>query len=289
MTSIFRVMPVIGAIALAVAALVVGAAHATVQAIGSNGTASTERLPDLDQEAPSYLDVKVVASASGRSYRLGFRSAVRNIGAGPLIVEGSRADTSMPLMRVDQLIERAGEPAAVVPDVGQMRYVVSPDHRHWHYLQFDRYALQRYELRRASGNEAVVADQKTGFCLGDRYRAVKGVPPAMAPQPAFTGRCGLGDPRRLRMREGISVGWGDDYKAFLEGQDLPLDGVPNGRYLLVHRVNADGHLRESSYANNAASVLFDLNWRGGQPYLLVLAVCPDSDRCTTERPGASPS
>jgi hypothetical protein len=82
------------------------------------------------------------------------------------------------------------------------------------------------------------------------------------------------------MREGISVGWGDDYKAFLEGQDLPLDGVPAGQYLLVHRVNADGHLRESSYANNAASVLFALAWRSGHPYLRVLAVCPDSDRCT---------
>src|SRR5258705_1941891 len=101
---LFRVMPVLAAIGLAVAALVGGAAHATVQAIGSNSTASTERLPDLDQEAPSHLDIKVAMSSSGRSYRLGFRSAVRNIGAGPMIVEGSRDDTATPFMRVNQLI-----------------------------------------------------------------------------------------------------------------------------------------------------------------------------------------
>jgi hypothetical protein len=281
--AVLRVVPML---ALGVAMLIGGAAT-TVQAIGPHATVSTERLPDLDQETPSHLAVKLVASASGRSYRLGFRSAVRNIGAGPLIVEGSRRDTTTPFMKVVQLIDRkGGEPRAVVRNVGLMTYVVSRDHRHWHYLQFDRYELQRYELRRAGSNEAVVADRKTGFCLGDRYRAATGPLPAASPQPAFRGRCGLGDPGRLRMREGISVGWGDDYKAFLEGQDLPLDGLRDGRYVLVHRVNADRGLKESSYANDAASVLFDLRWRGGQPYLRVIAQCPDSDQCTSE-PGAS--
>jgi hypothetical protein len=268
-------------------AMLIGGAATTVQAIGPHATVSTERLPDLDQEVPSHLAVKVVASASGRSYRLGFRSAVRNIGAGPLIVEGSRRDTTTPFMSVVQLIDRPGKPQAVVRNVGLMAYVVSPTHRHWHYLQFDRYELQRYELRRAGSNEALVADRKTGFCLGDRYRAVTRTLPAASPQPAFRGRCGLGDLLRLRMREGISVGWGDDYKAFLEGQDLPLDGLEDGRYVLVHRVNANGRLKESSYANNAASVLFDLRWRGGQPYLRVIAKCADSERCTAERPEAS--
>jgi hypothetical protein len=82
------------------------------------------------------------------------------------------------------------------------------------------------------------------------------------------------------MREGISVGYGDDYSAFLEGQDLPLSDLPGGRYVLVHRVNADRRLRELSYANNAASVLLDLRWDRGAPQVRVLATCPDTDRCT---------
>jgi hypothetical protein len=266
------------AVAIGVAMLIAGVGS-TMQAINSQGAVRPERLPDLDQEVPADLEVKVVATAAGTSYRLGFSSAVRNIGAGPLVVSGSRPDTSTPFMRVDQLIDRGGGPPARVRNVGLMKYTISPDHRHWHYLQFDRYQLQSYELRPAQGTGKIVKDQKTGFCLGDRYRATKKTYPAAAPRPVFTSRCGLGNPSLLRMREGISVGWGDDYHAFLEGQDLPLDGLRNGRYLLVHRANADRQLRELSYANNAASVLLDLHWAGGKPYLQVIAACPDSDHC----------
>jgi hypothetical protein len=89
------------------------------------------------------------------------------------------------------------------------------------------------------------------------------------------------------MREGISVGYGDDYVAFLEGQDLPLDGLPDGRYVLVHRVNAERRLRERSYDDNAASVLLDLRWQDGQPRLQVLATCHDTDRCDDPTDGSA--
>jgi hypothetical protein len=72
----------------------------------------------------------------------------------------------------------------------------------------------------------------------------------------------------LTRREGISI-FGDDYSAFLEGQDLPIGGLPEGRYVLVHRVNADGLLEELSKANNAASLLLELRWCHGTPYIRV--------------------
>jgi hypothetical protein len=265
------------------------AAVADVVASPRRGDASTpkalraatanDRLPDLDQETPSELALQTRTVDGTRSYVLGFRSAVVNVGAGPLIVKGSRPNQRVPLMRVDQLVEREGAPARVVRHVGRMQYTVSPDHRHWHFLQFDRYLLQRAELRDASGARVLVRDQKTGFCLGDRYRtnqSLRGVAPA---QPVFRGRCGLDRPDLLQMLEGISVGYGDDYSAFLEGQDLPLDGLPAGRYVLVHRVNVNHALAESSYRNNAASVLLDLRWSARQPLLRVLATCPNTDRC----------
>ena len=85
------------------------------------------------------------------------------------------------------------------------------------------------------------------------------------------------------MREGISVGYGDDYAANLEGQYLRLSGLLAGRYLLVHRVNGDRRLLESSYANNAASLLLRLRWRRGAPRMRILAVCPDAARCAVKR------
>jgi hypothetical protein len=237
-----------------------------------------ERLPDLDQETPRQLEVETKFTGDRRTYWLGFRSAVRNVGDGPLIVVGSRPDTAHPYMIVDQLIHRIGAEREVVPNVGRMKYVVSPDHQHWHYLGFEHYALQTYELRAAESSRIVATDSKTGFCLGDRYRVPTPLPAAPR-EPVFTGGCGLKQTKRLRIREGISVGYGDDYSAFLEGQDLPLDGLRGGRYVLVHRVNEDHGLRELSYANNAASVLLDLRWHEGEPYLRVLRTCPRRGQC----------
>lgn len=241
-----------------------------------------EQLPDLAQELPSELDVRLDRSRPQQSYRLGFRSAVYNAGAGPLIVRGTRADRTVPRMTVDQIIERNGLSPRVVSDVGRMEYAVSPDHSHWHYLHFDRYTLQRAELRAVEGDAVIVADRKTGFCLGDRYR-VPGLGLAAAPAlPVYTGGCGLSKPALLEVRGGISVGYGDDYDAFLEGQDLPLDGLAAGRYVLVHRVNTDHELRELSYANNASSLLIDLRWTDGEPSVSVVASCPGVARCAAK-------
>jgi len=253
-----------------------------VPAAASNPSTAQELLPDLDQETPSQIQVQMTVAHGHRSFRLGFRSAVRNLGNGPLIVKGARPDRDTPEMTVDQVVERAGATPEVIHGVGHMRYVISPDHRHWHYLSFDQYSLQTYELHAVGTGAPLVEDQKTGFCLGDRYPVTTRPVQAAPAEPVFTSRCGLTQPARLSMREGISVGYGDDYSAFLEGQDLPLDGLPAGRYVLVHRVNADHGLKELTYANNAASVLLDLNWQNGQPYLRVLAKCPDTADCGRE-------
>jgi hypothetical protein len=255
-------------------------AHVTIPAVSPVQDVVADLLPDLDQEVPSELEVQVVAAPDGTpSHRIGFRSAVRNLGAGPLLVDATRPDTSVPTMTVDQLVERTWGAPRVVAHVGRMQYSISPDHSHWHYLQFERYELQQYELRRAGSADPIVADRKTGFCLGDRYRATATRLPAAPPEPVYTGSCGVGQPELLEMREGISVGYGDDYSAFLEGQDLPLDGLADGRYVLVHRVNVDRRLHELSYANNSSSVLLDVHWVNGAPEVQVVASCPDTDQC----------
>jgi Lysyl oxidase len=254
-----------------VAGVVTGVGHLDVPA-GADAAAGA-RLPDLDQEVPSQLDVSVHGTGTHKSYRLGFGSGVRNVGDGPLIIDGHRASRSAPMVG-DQLVEQDGGAAQRVSGVEHLRYVYAPDHNHWHLLKFDR-----YELRRAGGTRALVRDQKTGFCLGDRYRVTTKSVPRAAAAAVYTTRCGLTHPGLRHVREGISVGYGDFYAAHLEYQDLPIDGLADGRYVLVHRANADHRLRESNYSNNAASTLLDLRWRNGVPYMKVLANCPDSARC----------
>jgi hypothetical protein len=259
------------ATALACAALLT-----TGTATGQDGTtAPGQLLPDLDQQTPNGLTMARSGSGRKRRFWLGFQSAVRNIGDGALNLAGERTSTKTPDMKVQQLIDRGDGGQDVVPTTDRMRYAISPDHRHWHLLKFDRYTL-----RRAGSRSAAVRDQKTGFCLGDRYRVDPSVPvPAAPPQPAYTSRCGLGETHRLTMQEGISPGYGDNYQAYLEGQSLELTGLKPGRYVLAHTANGDHALLESNYGNNSASLLLDVRWRSNRPVVTTVASCPDTDRC----------
>jgi Lysyl oxidase len=259
--SLLRLLPALAAIAAIVPSAI---------ALGGSVPTEPPLPPDLDQETPTGL---VLTKARG-GWRLGFDSAVRNIGAGPLIIDGIRP-TGVETMTADQVLVDAGGALSTVRGVGDLQYVRSRDHRHWHLLRFDR-----YELRRAGSGETVVADRKTGFCLGDRY-PVRTLPVVGKPrEPVYRSRCGLEQPGLRTIREGISVGYGDDYAANLEGQYLPLNGLSPGRYLLVHRVNADHRIRESAYDNNASSLLLSLRRRAGVPRMRVLAVCPDTEHCS---------
>jgi hypothetical protein len=243
-------------------------------AVGGSSPAGTRLLPDLDQEPPGEL----VVTRGGHGWRLGFGSAVRNVGAGPLLIDGHRQSDAERTMDAEQIIRRTAGPREVVKSVGSLRYTRSPDHEHWHLLGFDH-----YELRRPGGDRPLVRDRKTGFCLGDRYAVTDPVLPDRPQEAVYRSRCGLRRPGLMGVREGISVGYGDDYSANLEGQYLPLTGLRARRYLLIHRVNADHRLLESSYANNASSLLLRLRWRRGAPRIRILAVCPDAERCTAAR------
>jgi hypothetical protein len=269
MSALVRLLPALVAIgAIVPAALAVGDAAPQGQPL----------LPDLDQEMPTQLVITKAGGKERPGWRLGFRSAVRNIGAGPLIIDANRISRTEKTMDANQTIVRTEGPLEVVRGVGRLRFVRSPDHRHWHLLRFDR-----YELRRPGGTRVVVRDRKTGFCLGDRYEVTTRELPAKAPEPVYTTNCGLERPGLLGVREGISVGYGDDYSANLEGQFLPLDGLRPGRYVLVHEVNADRRLAEVSYDNNASSVLLRLRRRRGVPRIRILAVCPTSEQCRPAR------
>src|SRR4051794_4427524 len=133
---LFRLLPVVAAMtAIAVALGCVERSSAI--------PAGAEALPDLDQAAPYGLVVSRARVRGRGVYRLGFNSAVRNVGVGPLIITGHRSSVSRENMVADQLVMGAGGPQQLISDVGRLRYVVSPDHRHWHYLGFDHYQLRR--------------------------------------------------------------------------------------------------------------------------------------------------
>jgi hypothetical protein len=238
---------------------------------GESEAPSPELLPDLDQAPPAAISIVV---REGRE-RLIFLSAVENVGAGPLLVAGRRPSASEPEMTARQVVRKADRTATTHVLKARLRFVVSETHRHWHLLGFERYEL------RTPDEKTVGRDRKTGFCLGDRYDADSGSRIAGEPPRAvWTQECGRGQSERLRLLEGLSPGFGDDYVPLLEGQFIDVTGLPTARYILIHRVNSTRDLGESSYANNAASALLELGRDAqGRATVAVLATCPDTASC----------
>jgi hypothetical protein len=233
-----------------------------VAGCGGSAGGAPEVLPDLVQSPPRALEVY----PAGDTWRLAFLSAVENDGRGPMLLVGSRPDQSDPAMSVEQLVRRSDGTTSTYPVDGEIRFVQSETHRHWHILDFER-----YDILTADG-DSVGRDEKTGFCLGDRYNASRSVRlPGEPEQPVWTQECGRGQPERLVVREGISPGYGDDYVPRLEGQSIDITGLPAGRYVLRHRVNVDRALRESDYRDNSAEVSFDLTWsESGTPTVVAV-------------------
>jgi hypothetical protein len=62
----------------------------------------------------------------------------------------------------------------------------------------------------------------------------------------------------LNNKQGNSVGWGDTYPAYLEGQELDITNVGDGKYMVRSSVNADKNIIESDYSNNGASLYIEI-------------------------------
>jgi hypothetical protein len=258
---------------VALCALAAVLAASPVPAFG----AGEEQLPDFYQEIPYNLQVEQYGSGADAVFHLGFGSTVYNFGDGQLKVEGSRASTATPTMTVDQVVSLKGGGEKRYPGIGQMAYVDSVTHRHWHYLKWDTYSLE------TTSGKLARPDQKTGFCLGDRFIAKEDQTlPGQPSGEVFGDNCGYDQPDLLNMTAGISVNYGDAYVAQVEGQFVDITDVPAGRYRLVHRVNADRKLKEKNYADDVASVLVDISWPGGfdvEPKVTQVARCAVTAAC----------
>jgi sugar lactone lactonase YvrE len=233
---------------------------------------SDELLPDLEQRAPTGL----VVTRVGSRFKLGFVSAVDNIGRGPVWVVGSRASTKTPVMHATQLVVLRSGGRRAYPNVGILRYTPSPEHSHWHYLRFET-----YELRRGGDFALIVRDHKSGFCLADHY-GYAAVQLRVKPRPRFLGSCAKGHPEATWVEQGSSVGFTDRYPANYHGQNLDITGLGAGTYWLVHRANPFGSLHEITRANDNASVLMRITWPHGHsstPTISTLRICEGAERC----------
>lgn len=124
------------------------------------------------------------------------------------------------------------------------------EHTHFHYTEFAAYELRRIGAdghADYSSAGLIASSDKVSFCLIDSEQVRDDAFPA-----PFYGTC-------LPTVQGISPGWTDVYTADLEGQQLPLAGLSDGRYSLVIKLNYAQHVYEANYDDDVVEVTVEIS------------------------------
>ncbi|MBA2625660.1 MAG: hypothetical protein H0U89_08660 [Acidimicrobiia bacterium] len=208
-----------------------------------------ERLPDIGM-AP-LADLSLEQTSTGRT-RLRFSTTIVNVGAQPFELHGSRSSTDSPTMSVDQRFDD-GEGGHLDVDTAATAYFGGDGHNHWHVRD-----LETYELERLDNGSRVGTGVKHGFCFYDNVGYRTSLPGSPA-GPVYTN---CGNSSDLQVLMGLSVGWGDRYRAGLVDQYIDITGLGSGQYRLTATADQSGWFWESREDNNATWV--DLRLRGSK-------------------------
>ena len=236
-------------VAAIVAGGVVLAIGGTIALAGKSSASAGGLLPDFASAIPHHFTVQ----NTGQEEFLRFSNGVANIGAGPFQIRPENNPTTLITTGFQEVLDASG---AVAFDQAVSEFVFHPAHNHWHIT-----AVALYDVRTALddgtggswGGIAGGQSLKTTFCLIDWIK--------LEGNSNNNGRsyteC------KPTARQGLSVGWVDQYHHSLEGQEVKITGIPAGIYYLVTTANPDGNFLETTPSNNTAWTSFRLTRASG--------------------------
>ena len=181
-------------------------------------------------------DIRVVTGSDGLLY-LRFSTVSWNNGLGALELIAGDPDSA----NTQKVFQRIYSINGSYRDVLAGSFVWHEGHNHFH---FDDYAL--YTLQGAPGART---SAKTTFCVMDTSRVDTKLPGAS--KRAIYKTCGA-------IKQGMSVGWGDQYGYQLAGQAIDITGLPNGDYNLKIEIDPNHRLTELDTSDNISNVLLRL-------------------------------
>src|SRR5262249_12043257 len=126
-------------------------------------------------------------------------------------------------------------------------------HNHVHFNDYATYTLRPMGI---PGFDDDSHGEKTTFCIIDTIRIDAQLPGA--PQTAHYTSCGNIQQGQVTP-QGLSVGWGDTYGYYLDGQSVDITGLPNGQYRLIIDVDPLDRIQESDDNDNDSSMCFRIN------------------------------
>lgn len=254
------------------------AAFVGVASLPAGGSPPAEQLPNLVPLPPFDVQIGAPDETSGPDMgALRFATAVANRGDYAFDLFGTPEDPVAQTSKAHQCVAWAtGRVCSARREVG--RFVWHPEHGHHH---FEDFAL--YELRKLKRNGRpdmkprglVAGGTKVSFCLMD-------IEPDEG-EPGSGGGFPFGHPLYLSCAagsgfQGVSAGWRDVYGKSLTGQQILLDGIPDGTYALVVTTDPGEALLESSKEDNVAVTGVSLS-EGGTKVDVVCRSEPGATRC----------
>ncbi len=225
---------------LITAGLLVGLVGSASAAERTGGGVPRDLLPDLRMAKLYGLDL--VAAPRGRT-RLIFGTIGWNLGEGPLEARGRRLDPSDDSMQVKQRIRRSDGSWRTRSTAAVMFYS-GDGHDHWHIRQF--MLLNLYKPGQPGGD--VYGLRKLGYCLLDAVRMPSPPPGSPVSQVYPNEACGHGDD--VKVKTGLSVGWGDDYPPAYAHQWMDVTGLAPGVYRICSTVDPLNDFLEVREHNN---------------------------------------
>lgn len=212
-----------------------------------SASAATQLLPDMRIAKLTTIKQDTTTIPGHRLLR--FTATIVNVGAGPVELTGTRPDTATPTMSVTQRIYDDAGGSTTVPS-GTHMFWAGDGHNHWHLFEMAGGVLTPL----SNGTNKVGTWAKEGFHFSDVGAFDLSLPGA--PQSKHYLAC-IGntscDPNALSATEGISVGWGDTYRAGIAFQYIDITGVATGKYVITVTADPNGYLRESNVTNNTAT------------------------------------
>lgn len=189
-------------------------------------------LPDIVVSPPAELYIE----QTGEEKKIRFSTTFYNQGEGRLELVG-RKDSQRQVINASQKIV-AADGSTIEREVGE--FVLHPEHSHWHvedYVVFELWSLEEDGQK----DKLLAKTRKMSFCIWDQEAfdlSLEGSPQS---------------PRFLSCNsetQGLSVGWSDTYLANVEGQELDISQISDGKYRITTFVNPDQKIFESNYDNN---------------------------------------
>lgn len=220
---------------------IVGGIAATITLAGfvlsqtpkSDAEAASLLLPNLQARPASELRIEWLNG----NRLLRFTTLGWNAGTGPLEVVPGLVDPATSKQQVMQRVYDGDSYTDFAAGFMDWHY----EHNHFH---FNDYGL--YTLRSLTANvNSTRYGEKVTFCLMDTNKINTRL--AGAPKRAVYSTCGTD-------KQGISVGWGDSYRYYLDGQWIDISGLPDGDYALDIELDPKNRLVETSDDDNTSSV-----------------------------------